>query len=343
MKLKLSLVALNTTMLFSSCASEEIWPSTKDKWPILCPVPLDTYDNWSETRCPASSTCSPNGFSAGGGYGCCPGVNSVSCDSGFACCPENTTCSLLKGEGYSSVYQCLDPQKEVDSISLCPCKPGMPLAPSTTLKNVLIIGDSLSIGFTPLVNTQLADVALVQHAPWDTSDGGAEESRYFEQCLDSWVRSPSGILFYPDVIYFNSGMHNLGVNTTIEEGTSVNGQAGNTTEYYDQMDRITKRLVEFAAQSGGKTKLLYGLTTPYLCTPETDDIINLILNAGASKIMGEQGVPTVNTYGAIVDKCGNAPVANCFGVDNCYCPHCGGGYDFLANEVIAPAIRAALE
>jgi len=67
----------------------------------------------------------------------------------------------------------------------------------------LIIGDSLSIGFTPLVNTALNDVALTQHAPWDTSDGGAEESAYMQQCLDNWMRSPSGIVYYPDVIYFN--------------------------------------------------------------------------------------------------------------------------------------------
>ena len=47
------------------------------------------------------------------------------------------------------------------------CKPGPPLPPSATLKNVLIIGDSVSIGYTsyatPNVPDLLSDVALAQH------------------------------------------------------------------------------------------------------------------------------------------------------------------------------------
>ncbi len=57
----------------------------------------------------------------------------------------------------------------------CVCKPGPPLAASTTLKNVLVIGDSVSLGYTPVVAALLEDVALVQHAPWG-GDGGAEET-----------------------------------------------------------------------------------------------------------------------------------------------------------------------
>ena len=46
------------------------------------------------------------------------------------------------------------------------CKPGPPLPMSTTLKNVLVIGDSVSLGYTPSLTDLLGDVALVQHAPW---------------------------------------------------------------------------------------------------------------------------------------------------------------------------------
>ena len=77
--------------------------------------------------------------------GCCPWQNAVSCPSGFACCPEGTTCRLVSGSSYSSVYSCDSPAAP-SVTSKCPCKPGAPLAPSTTKKNVLIIGDSLSIG-----------------------------------------------------------------------------------------------------------------------------------------------------------------------------------------------------
>jgi hypothetical protein len=92
---------------------------------------------------------------------------------------------------------------------------------------VFVIGDSLSIGFTPLVAETLSDIALVQHIPWDTTDGGAEEAAYFEQCLDNWLRSPSGLPYFPDLIYFNSGMHNLNDNATM----GVPGQSGSSDEY----------------------------------------------------------------------------------------------------------------
>ena len=60
-------------------------------------------------------------------------------------------------------------------------------------KNVVIIGDSLTIGYTPVVAELLADLAFVQHVPWDVSDGGAEETAYGLACLELWLASPSGL------------------------------------------------------------------------------------------------------------------------------------------------------
>lgn len=42
------------------------------------------------------------------------------------------------------------------------CKTGPPIPYSTTLKNVLIVGDSVSIGYTPFVAELLAAEASVQ-------------------------------------------------------------------------------------------------------------------------------------------------------------------------------------
>ena len=44
----------------------------------------------------------------------------------------------------------------------CVCKPGPPLAASTTLKNVLVIGDSVCLGYTPVLTTLMNKTALVQ-------------------------------------------------------------------------------------------------------------------------------------------------------------------------------------
>jgi hypothetical protein len=43
-----------------------------------------------------------------------------------------------------------------------PLQPGVPLPLDPSRKNVVIIGDSLTIGYTPVVAELLADIALVQ-------------------------------------------------------------------------------------------------------------------------------------------------------------------------------------
>lgn len=57
------------------------------------------------------------------------------------------------------------------------CKTGGPVVFSSTKKNVIILGDSVSIGYEPKVAKIMEDYALVQHSPWG-GDGGAEEVRH---------------------------------------------------------------------------------------------------------------------------------------------------------------------
>jgi len=204
-----------------------------------------------------------------------------------------------------------------------------------------VIGDSLSIGYTPPLAANLSDVAQVVHAPWDFSDGGAEESAYLDQCLEFFLSSPSGLTWYPDVILFNSGMHNLVVNGTPGNGVTP-GQSGNAADYLGPLTSATTRLVAFAAASGGKTKLVYTLTTPYLCDIATDSIIHSQLNIQAAALMATFGIPVLDPYSAIVAKCGTAPVKSCFGENGCWCPHCPPGYSWLASTVLAPPLRKFL-
>lgn len=52
----------------------------------------------------------------------------------------------------------------------------------TKLRNVLVIGDSVSIGYTPFVTAALQTEALVQHAPWGMShqlQSTHQESSFF--------------------------------------------------------------------------------------------------------------------------------------------------------------------
>ena len=82
------------------------------------------------------------------------------------------------------------------------CKPGPLNRLSTTRKNCLVLGDSVSLGYTPFLTTALADDCVVQHAP-DGGDGGAEETGYGLECLDSFLSNPDGAPVTPDLILFN--------------------------------------------------------------------------------------------------------------------------------------------
>jgi acyl-CoA thioesterase-1 len=283
----------------------------------------------------------PNLYSLSG-FGCSPFANATICNA-FQSCPSTTACVLANGSGnYSdlhSVYKCVTPSGLDFGQSSCSCKPGPPLPPSTTLKNVLILGDSISLGYTPAVQAGLADVALVQHGPW-SGDGGAEESAYAVQCtLTYWLRSPSGQAVHWDVIYFNNGMHSTGL-----QGAPwlVPGQSGAPAAYPAELDVLTAGLVAYAAASG--SKLIFGLTSPFLNNATIDASISATLNPAAAAIMASHGVSTVNLYSAVVAKCGAVPQAECFGLVGCFSPHCNDqGYAYLADTVISPAIRAALQ
>jgi acyl-CoA thioesterase-1 len=208
---------------------------------------------------------------------------------------------------------------------------------------VVIIGDSLSIGYTPLVQTLLEDIASVQHAPWDVSDGGAEETAYGLQCVDLWLASPSGMAIAPDLIWFNFGMHDYVPSCSPGHGC-VPGQSGNTTVYPSELTAIAKKVVAFANALPKRAKVIFALTTPYLCDASIDNTIAHTLNTNASAIMKQLGIQLVDLHTPIVAACGAPPVQECFGISGCFCPHCpGAGYQYIVTTTIAPAIRAALQ
>lgn len=64
-------------------------------------------------------------------------------------------------------YGCKMPIVGQSSGSYC-CAPGPLLNASNTLPNVMILGDSVSIGFTSHVVANLSKQAMVQHSPWYT-------------------------------------------------------------------------------------------------------------------------------------------------------------------------------
>ena len=114
------------------------------------------------------------------GKGCCPYENAVCCSNDMTCCPAGSTCKVV---GWQST--CVGAPGAL-SVGQPVCKTGAPLPLSKTLPNVLVIGDSVSIGYTPKIAARMADIALVQHSPWDLRDGGAEETAYVRYGIQSF-------------------------------------------------------------------------------------------------------------------------------------------------------------
>ena len=293
-------------------------------------------DALSNVACPATSTCVRQKWSpSAGNWGCVDGVNATSCGD-YTACPAGYTCAN-HGSGWRVISTCIGTAGNATGVQVC--KQGAPLPMASDKKNVLVLGDSVSIGYTPFVNAALADVALVQHSPWG-GDGGAEESAYGDQCLDYLLRAPDGTPLRPNLLFFNFGLHNTGSGT-------LPGQAGPTSEYAPHLQSIVSKLSKWAAPaedgSTGAVRLMFGLTSPMLDNAQTDAVITGTLNAQAAKIMADAGIPTLDMHAAITAKCGAAPQKQCFGETGCFSPHCvPAGYEWLANTTIAPAIRKAL-
>jgi len=266
--------------------------------------------------------------------GCCPYENAVCCPNSQTCCPQGSVCEDTGTYGTVCKGAPVSPVNETIGLSVCKAGAALPL--STTQPNVLIIGDSVSIGYTPMVAKSMQSLAMVQHSPYDKRDGGAEETAYGVQCLDYMLRSPGGVFLKPDVIMFNWGLHDgpLGNNT-------VPGQAGPPSVYAAQLEIITQKLMAAEPQA----KLLFALTSPSMCDATGDGCV-VNLNNQAAAIMAKYKIPTINLHDPVVAHCGPPPQMSCFNTSHCFCPHCAGGgapgYVFLVDKVIVPALTKLL-
>ncbi len=117
------------------------------------------------------------------------------------------------------------------------------------LPNVLIIGDSISIGYTGYVRAQLKGKANVVHNP-----GNAAGTTRGREKLQEWLGDTKW-----DVIHFNWGLHDL-------KHVTEAGANSNDPNDPQQADLATytanlKVLVEQLKATGAK--LIFATTTPY--------------------------------------------------------------------------------
>jgi acyl-CoA thioesterase-1 len=119
-----------------------------------------------------------------------------------------------------------------------------------SLPNVLIIGDSISIGYTKTLKRILKGKATVVHNP-----GNARHSGNGIAKLDSWLGNKKW-----DVIHFNFGLHDL--KYVDQDGKNIkskkSGHIQTSLEQYEKnMEAIVMRLKMTEA------KLIFATTTPY--------------------------------------------------------------------------------
>ncbi|MCG6154785.1 FG-GAP-like repeat-containing protein [Rubinisphaera margarita] len=156
-----------------------------------------------------------------------------------------------------------------------------PVDDDPDLSRVLIIGDSISIGYTLTVREELAGVANV-HRPADN----ARMTTYGLEHLTEWITVNGNRRW--DAIYFNFGLHDMvyvdenGIGTTPELGTFRT-----TPDQYQQ----NLMLIATLLQSTGAT-VIFGNTTPIPegapnRLPETVDIYN----QAAAEVMAQLGIP----------------------------------------------------
>lgn len=147
------------------------------------------------------------------------------------------------------------------------------------LPRVLLIGDSISVGYTLPVRRRLegrANVLRILENGGPTSNGVAK--------IDRWLGDARW-----DVIHFNFGLHDLKIQPDGTRQVSLEQYAANL-----------RQILERLQQTGAK--LIWATTTPVpegRVSPPREPADVPRYNAVAARLMTEFGVPTDDLYGLV--------------------------------------------
>jgi hypothetical protein len=154
------------------------------------------------------------------------------------------------------------------------------------LPRVLIMGDSISLGYTWEVRKLLAGKANVQHPDvncWSTEFG--------LEHVKQWI----GVKHW-DVIYFNFGLHDL--KYLNDKGDYVTPDKGKQVTSIEQYQANLKRIVATLQSTGAK--LIFATTTPVPSGAngrvQGDEVR---YNTAATEVMREMGVETDDLWSVV--------------------------------------------
>lgn len=150
----------------------------------------------------------------------------------------------------------------------------------TDMKKVLILGDSISMGYRDYVKELLQGKAEVRF-----SEENGRYAKYTLHMVNQWIRNIST----PDIVHWNNGIWDISVEPPLE---------GNFTplpEYLYTLERIIQTL-----QTAGAGKIIFATTTyqsPKFANTTQADID--LYNQAACALMLRKGIE-VNDLGAFV-------------------------------------------
>lgn len=193
-----------------------------------CPVnssffpPLTCPDGYGCCKMPATLVCADEAPPCTSCAFCCHSyLNASQC---AACHADNCAGQGVVGDAGCNTST---PTTWVPYLEPC-CARGMPLPASPTLKNVMLIGDSVMDGQSALVAEMMKDVARVQfwgsaglNAPIEAACWGTHR-----------VAAVDGSPIHWDVIVFNEGLHSLWPRTNVSDasGAAYAGALKNWTQ-----------------------------------------------------------------------------------------------------------------
>ena len=171
------------------------------------------------------------------------------------------------------------------------------------LPRILLIGDSVSRGYTQATRKVLAGKANVHRAPANCGPTASGLKN-----LDAWLGGGKW-----DVIHFNFGIHD---------------RSTPAADYVKRLEEIVVRLEKTGA------KLIWASTTPIPDNPAQKQTAASILekNALAAEVMKKHGIPTDDLFGAMTPRLAEfqPPLDVHF---------TGAGYDFLGATVGEAILR----
>ncbi|KJD37212.1 signal peptide protein [Tamlana sedimentorum] len=153
--------------------------------------------------------------------------------------------------------------------------------------NVLIIGDSISLGYTPFVKANLIDIAEVQH-----NSGNAKHTGNGLKHIKSWLAAGNW-----DIIHFNWGLWDLCYrHPDSKEQGKRDKKNGTITFKPEEYEKNLDSLVKFIKHNS-EAELIFATTT-YVPENEAGRFKEdaLIYNEIAKKVMKNNGVKINDIY-----------------------------------------------